>query len=183
MPGIIFEGADASGKSTLARKISEASGRPLYLAGGKPKDDEEMWKMIGDQKEALRGGHLVDRVSSISQQVYRDGLFMRQDLMMEVDRLLEDDNLIVFCRPPTNILTHPKYHEWKPYDTEEWKTNILTNQLTFVNRYDRLMAQWNCVIYDWTSEEGHQIELLLRDIRHPGVMEALRDIAQRTRTP
>lgn len=178
MAGVIFEGADASGKSTLAREIAKASGRPLYLAGGKPKDNGEMWRMIGEQAKALEEGKLVDRVSSISQQVYRDGLWLDQGLLAAVQDHLRIGSLIVFCRPPDKIMLDPSYHEWKPYDTEEWKVNILKNQATYMQRYDILMAQLPCVIYDWTSEEGHHIKELLMDLDTPGVMQGLQDMAR-----
>lgn len=179
MPGVIFEGADASGKSTLAREISKGSGRPLYLAGGKPKDDAEMWRMIGDQHKALQTGHLVDRVSSISQQVYREGLYMRRDLMGVVEQLLDEDNVIVFCRPPERIMMDPKYHEWKPYDTDDWKRQILGHQATYIQRYDVLMAKFPCVIYDWTSEEAHDIKNILMNLSSAGMMDALRDMTRK----
>lgn len=179
--GIIFEGPDASGKSTLARKVRDASGKELYLAGGKPKDDAEMWPMIRDQQKALERGALVDRVSSISQQVYREGLFFRPDLMNEAMTLVTDGHLLVYCRPPDTVLLDPSKHEWKPYDTDEWKQTILGNQPTYIQRYDLLMSKFPCIIYDWTSEESTHIEQLLADITSPGVGEALQQLMGRQR--
>ena len=179
MPGIIFEGADASGKSTLARKLSRDSGRDLFLAGGKPKDDAEMWRMIGDQRLALEEGKLVDRVSSISQQVYREGLFFRDDLMTEVHSLLDAGHVLVYCRPPNHVMLDPKNHEWKPYDTEEWKQTILMNQQMYMDRYDLLMAKLPCVIYDWTSEDARHIEQLLMSLHVDGIVVALGQIVRK----
>lgn len=178
MPGVIFEGADASGKSTLAREVAKATGRELYLAGGKPKDDAQMWDMIDDQHKALRAGKLVDRVSSISQQVYREGLYMRGDLIDIVWRLIEEDNILVYCRPPEHIMLDPQKHEWKPYDTEEWKAQILGHQPVYIQRYDLLMTKFPCVVYDWTSEESFHIKNLLMNLHHDGVMESLREAAK-----
>jgi hypothetical protein len=179
MTGIIFEGADASGKSTLARKVAEKSKRQLFLAGGAPKDSAEMWRMIDQQGSALEAGMLVDRVSSISQQIYRDNLWMHGDLIRVVHKLLEAGNIIVYCRPPDHVMLDPKYHVWKDYDTEDWKQNVLTNQATYMQRYDTLMAQMPCVIYDWTSEESTDIQSLLYEIDTPGVIDALRDLSRR----
>jgi hypothetical protein len=179
MSGLIFEGADASGKSTLAREIAEKTGVPLYLAGGKPKDDAQMWSMIKEQREALYTGKLVDRISSVSQQVYREGLFLRSDLMEEVRHLLHRGSIIVYCRPPERVLTDPSKHEWKPYDTEEWKQQILSKQLEYVARYDYLMTQFPCIIYDWTEESAFEIKQLLMDFRREGVKSALRDQMKR----
>lgn len=176
MNGVIFEGPDAAGKSTLARKVHIATGRPLYIAGGAPKDNEQMWQMIADQTKALKAGNIVDRVSCISQQIYRDGLWMDTQLQEMLNSYVRSGAIIVYCRPPMNVLMDPNKHEWKPYDTEEWKNNILTRQATFVDRYDRLMAQTKCIIYDWTSEESTHLEELLKDIDTTGVMDGLRDM-------
>lgn len=179
MPGVIFEGADASGKSTLARKLSRDSGRDLFLAGGKPKDDKQMWEMIGEQKLALDVGKLVDRVSCISQQVYREGLFMRDDLVAETKRFLNDGHVLVYCRPPDHIMLDPKNHEWKSYDTEEWKQTVLSNQQTYMDRYDYMMARLPCVIYDWTSEDARHIEQLLASLHIDGIVVALDQIVRK----
>lgn len=163
--GIIFEGPDASGKSTLSRLVAEKTGRHLYLAGGKPKDDAQMWSMIGDQAIASRAGNVVDRVSSISQQVYREGLYMRSDLTLEIHDLITpkhgEQAIIVYCRPPDNVLLDPNYHEWKEYDTEEWKQNILQNQAQYVKRYDHLMSTIPCIVYDWTAHDSMHMRDML----------------------
>lgn len=177
--GIIFEGADASGKSTLARRVSEKSGRRLFLAGGAPKDNAEMWRMIDQQTSALEAGDLIDRVSSISQQVYREGLWQDNTLNAVIRSYINDGHLLVYCRPPDSIMLDPTKHVWKDYDTEEWKANVLAKQPTYIQRYDMLMAPLPCIVYDWTSEEANHIEQLLYEIDTPGVLEGLMDMARR----
>lgn len=163
--GIILEGADASGKSTLARLIEKSTGRQLYLAGGKPKDDPQMWEMIEAQRQHSAAGHIIDRVSSISQQVYREGLYMRDDLQSQIAELVTpksgEPGIVVYCRPPDNVLMNPTYHEWKDYDTEEWKQTILNNQADYVKRYDHLMSMTPCIVYDWTSPDSVHIRDML----------------------
>jgi len=173
--GLIVEGPDASGKSTLARLISQRSGLPLYLAGGKPRDDEEMWRMIEDQAMAVDSEWIVDRVSCISQQVYRDGLFMREDLM-SIAQDLAERHVLVYCRPPMSVLKDPTKHEWKAYDTEEWKAQILAHQASYVERYDILMAKLPCVIFDWTAESATHLQNLLIEFPSATVREALKDM-------
>ena len=173
--GLILEGPDASGKSTLARLISKESGVPLFLAGGEPKDDHQMWIMIADQRHAAMNGSIVDRVSSVSQQVYRDGLFMRDDLMEEAISLTKD-SIIVYCRPPMDVLMDPNKHEWKDYDTDEWKQQILTNQAEYVKKYDLLMTKIPCIIYDWTAETASHLRSLLCEFHQPIIRERLREM-------
>lgn len=170
--GLILEGPDASGKSTLARTISKESGMPLFLAGGKPKDDQEMWSMITDQRHAADAGSIVDRVSSISQQVYREGLFLRSDLVDEAMALAQK-SIIVYCRPPMDVLMDPNKHEWKSYDTPAWKAEILVNQGLYVRRYDLLMTKIPCIIYDWTAENSDHLRNLLCEFNRPLIHERL----------
>ena len=173
--GLIIEGPDASGKSTLARNISLESGMPLFLAGGKPRNDVEMWCMIADQRHAAKHGSIVDRVSSISQQVYREGLFQREDLMTEALELCEQ-SIMVYCRPPMDILLDPNKHEWKEYDTPEWKQEILSNQQTYVSRYDFLMTKIPCIIYDWTAENADHLRNMLCEFHKPIIQARLREM-------
>ena len=173
--GLIIEGPDASGKSTLARLISLNSAMPLYLAGGKPRDDDEMWRMINDQAKAADCDSIVDRVSCISQQVYRDGLFMREDLMAIANDLAKK-HVLVYCRPPMHVLMDPSKHEWKEYDTDEWKAQILANQATYVERYDLLMSKLPCIIFDWTAESSTHLQQLLSEFPSSTVREALKDM-------
>lgn len=179
MTGIIFEGADASGKSTLARKVAEKSGRRLFLAGGAPKDFAEMWRMIDQQTTALESGQLIDRVSSVSQQVYREGLWQNAALDSVIKNYVQDGHLLVYCRPPNHVMLDPMKHVWKDYDTEDWKATVLAKQPTYIQRYDMLMAPLPCIVYDWTSEDATHIEALLCEIDTPGVLDGLRDIARR----
>jgi adenylate kinase family enzyme len=179
--GLILEGPDASGKSTLARLISQESGMPLFLAGGKPKDDQQMWIMIADQRHAADCNSIVDRVSSISQQVYREGLYMRDDLMEEALYLCRS-SIMVYCRPPMNVLMDPHKHEWKEYDTEEWKQQILANQEVYVSRYDHLMTKIPCIIYDWTAENSDHLRNLLCEFHQPVIRERLREMIKFNQT-
>jgi len=178
--GIILEGPDASGKSTLGRAMASRTGSDLHLSGGAPKTDQQMWEMIQEQEYAASTGMIVDRVSCISQQVYRDGLFLRSDLMAESRRLLASRvNLLVYARPPDHVLMNPNFHEWKDYDTEEWKVKILANQADYVKRYDLLMAELPCLVFDWTDESSHHIQELLCDFRNPDVFARLLEMAHR----
>ena len=138
-----------------------------------------MWRMIDQQTSALEAGQIVDRVSTVSQQIYRDGLWMHAGLNSVLDTWLDRGNILVYCRPPDHIMLDPKMHEWKPYDTEDWKQQILQNQAVYMDRYDRFMAGKPCVIYDWTSEESKHIEELLCDVDHS--YEVLIDMMRRRR--
>ena len=178
--GIILEGPDASGKSTLARLISEKSGRDLHLSGGAPKDDNQMWQMINEQHEKLLSGLIVDRVSCISQQIYREGLFLRSDLQECSKDLVNDrTSLLVYCRPPDSILLSPNYHVWKDYDTEEWKAQILANQANYIARYDLLMSLSPCLVFDWTDESSTHLQSLLCEFNNPIIFDRLIEMSHK----
>lgn len=176
--GLIIEGPDASGKSTLARVIAKASGAKLHLSGPSPKNEDDMRSMVLDQAKAVDDGKIIDRVSCISQQIYREGLFFRADLQSEAIRLAKSKkNLLVYCRPPDTILHNPRYHEWKDYDTEEWKATVLANQASYVRRYDFLMASIPRIVFDWTDESSHHIQSLLCEFENPLIKSRLIELA------
>jgi hypothetical protein len=176
--GLILEGADASGKSTLGRLIHKVSGRPLHLSGPAPKDDAQMASMILAQEEAARDREsIVDRISCISQQIYREGLFFRQDLMDNI-KSYEGHSILVYCRPPDHVLMNPSMHEWKDYDTAEWKAEILSKQQDYIKRYDLLMSRVPCVIYDWTAENAEHVRNMLCEFCDPCIQERLQEMAQ-----
>lgn len=176
--GIILEGADASGKSTLGRLIADKSGAPLHLSGPAPRNDVEMLYMLHDQNIKAYAGHVIDRVSCISQQVYHDGLFMRSDLRACIDALVDTrENLIVYCRPPDYVLLNPAHHVWKEYDTQEWKDTVIDNQQQYVNRYDYLMSTIPRLVFDWTDESATHLQHLLCEFRDPVIFDRLIEMA------
>lgn len=148
---IILEGADNSGKTTLAKQLAE-SGRSVYSAGPAPKSKEEEIQCLEEQLARCRVKVLHDRVTAISQQVYADRLF-DSSLVSYLLRMRTDGAIVVYCRPPERTLMDLSNHQVKSYDTEEHLQKIIDNQHTFIGRYDAIMATVPHVLYDWTDPQ------------------------------
>lgn len=149
---IILEGFDGSGKSTLAAKL----GLPILHAGGPPKDAVQLQMNLSEQLENCIHPVILDRVSCISHQVYGGHLF-EDRLMMYLHAMLKTPKVVlVYCRPPLEILVDFSNHEVKDHDTPEHLADIEANKLVYINRYDLLMANVTHVKYDFTVHGNNQ---------------------------
>lgn len=147
---IVLEGADNSGKTTLASRFS---GLPVYTAGPAPKDSESEDKCLIEQMNRAGKVCVQDRLTCISQQVYADRMFDTKLGSYLVDMLKMPKVIVVYCRPPDRVLMDLSTHSIKSYDTEEHLKKILDNQHRFIERYDSLMSTIPHLLYDWTDPE------------------------------
>lgn len=147
---IVLEGADNSGKSTLAAKFS---GIPVYTAGPAPKNDEEEDKCLIEQMNRVPKTCVQDRLTCISQQVYANRLFDTKLASYVLDMIKMPTMIVVYCRPPDRVLMDFSTHNVKSYDTEDHLRKILDNQHTFIDRYDSLMSTIPHMHYDWTDPD------------------------------
>lgn len=146
---IILEGADNSGKTTLAKKI----GLPVLAAGPAPKSVEQEQQCLITQMNYAGLSWVMDRVTCISQQVYANRLFDRVLGDHLSDLITMPTVIVVYCRPPDRTLMDMSTHNIKSYDTEEHLKSIIDNQHIFINRYDALMSTIPHVLYDWTDKD------------------------------
>lgn len=148
---IIIEGADNSGKSTLAAKFSRV-GLPVYPAGPAPKNRQEEIDCLRNQHSLARSNFgVMDRVTCISQQIYADRMFDKV-LGAALMQLMEfDSTVLIYCRPPNRTLMDMSTHKVKAYDTEEHLQKIIDGQHKYIDRYDSLMSTLPAVVYDWTE--------------------------------
>jgi thymidylate kinase len=149
---IILEGFDNSGKSTLARLISEA-GFSIYHPGPKPKNKVEEATCLIKQRLDCGGRVIMDRVTAISQQCYRDRigdseLCRYANLMAATPRCV-----IIYCRPPMDKILDLSSHEVKGYDDAEHLKWLEVNAGRVVRNYDKLMATLPHRVFDWISPD------------------------------
>lgn len=145
---IIVEGADNSGKSTLARAL----GLSYYSAGPAPTNKEEMINCIVTQRSRRAIDCVQDRLTCISQQVYSDDFanyLLRDELISCYVNV--PGVVIVYCRPPERVLMDLSTHKVKSYDTEENLAKIVANQHLYIHRYDAIMSSIPHFLYDWTD--------------------------------
>lgn len=147
---IVLEGADNSGKSSLANRFS---GIPVYTAGPAPKDEDEENKCLMEQLDRASTKCVQDRLTCISQQVYGNRLFDSKLGSILVDIIKMSPVIVVYCRPPDRVLMDFSTHSVKSYDTEEHIKKIIDNQHTYIERYDALMSTIPHMLYDWTDKD------------------------------
>jgi len=152
---IILEGFDGSGKSTLASKLRF----PVKHAGGPPKTLEDLKKNLREQLEECGNKVILDRVTCISHQVYGDNMY-DDTLMAYLHAMMECKNtVLVYCRPPDEVLLDFSKHEVKEHDSIEHLEDLKQNALTYINRYDQLMSKLTHLRYDYTVM-GDDVEFI-----------------------
>ena len=156
---IILEGMDGSGKSTIAQRI----GLPVVQPGAPPKTKElEAWFFETQLKAAYGPPVVYDRVTCISQQVYRKRLFDP----WYIDPLYKLTHtvgvVVVYCRPPDALLLDLTRLKAAEHDTPEMLQLVRDNAETFVNSYDELMQIVPHVRYDFTRDNADDFVRFIR---------------------
>ncbi len=151
---IILEGMDGSGKSTLANMLQDTFNILRIHPGAPPKDPQVEYHMMQAQNSDAGKSIIYDRVTCISQQVYRKRMF--DEWYMSHHRKLNNnpDVLIIFCRPPDEILLDPTHHKPAPHDTPEMLQLVNDNLKLFVGSYDNLMLVTNHIVYNYTNQSS-----------------------------
>lgn len=152
---IVLEGPDGAGKTSLARRLQQVAPNLMYYhSGGAPSSDEQENEFIAHQVElAGRSDVVIDRLTCISQQVYRDGRLWEPKLKRGLeDVLMRDHTFIIYCRPSTDHLMSPEKLNWRDVETEEYKQEVIRNQHKFIERYDKLFQTLPHIHYDFSDD-------------------------------
>lgn len=160
MATVILEGPDNSGKTTFAKRLCEVSGAKYYHPGGAPADAQvEQQFLLEQQLKADRGGPVVmDRVTSVSQQVYNPDAERDADRFRHLQLLLRGQFVfLVYCRPSNEHLSNTSNFTWRPEEAEEHRQKIITRSFEWVQRYDDLMARVPCLHYDFQDTAAAEV--------------------------
>lgn len=154
---IILEGFDNSGKSTLAASF----GLDVIHPGPRPKTfDEE--RIYLDAQETMCGQEFVlDRVTAISTPVYT-GIKSPWDqrYIDRLNRMLSTMHcVLIYCRPPIEVILDFSKHEVKPHDTSEHIAEIQESSYQIIKRYDEFMDQFPHRKYDYTNPDRKLVQL------------------------
>lgn len=153
---IILEGPDNAGKTTLANGIKHLLGPRVdyFHPGGKPDDLDAESMCIEEQLEALDNNPaiIMDRCTPISQRVYNPDPQLEGWREHMWGRYVALDVTVIYCRPSTDKLLRVQDLTWRADESEEHKQKIITNQHTFVERYDALMQRIPNVCYDYEDQ-------------------------------
>lgn len=150
---ILLEGADNSGKTSLAKDLRQLNHRLKYFhSGSAPRDEEHEAHCILQQYEKCsQPDMIVDRATCISQQVYGGRLF-EPKLMQELDKLIRIGTLVVYCRPSTDRLMAFEHFTWRDEEDEAYKQQVIINQHKYISAYDTLMMTVPHIQYDFQDE-------------------------------
>ena len=152
---IILEGPDNAGKTSLAEDLQRLNPNLHYFhSGSAPRDDEHEVHCLQEQWHmASKPNCIVDRITAISQQVYKDGRLFEEKLMMELQKyVLSDPIIIVYCRPSTDTLMQFDKFTWREGESEAYRQHVIANQHKYIERYDLLMQRTPHILYDFKDE-------------------------------
>lgn len=150
---IIVEGFDNSGKTTLA----ESFGLEIVRAGPKPKNWREEQRYIEDQQNQARCPVVLDRVTCLSQPIYRGSPDPRYDRALN-DLLKTHHCILIYCRPPLETILDFSKHQVKSYDDQKHLDWLKANARIIVDRYDAAMKRIPHMRYDWTSPDRSVVQ-------------------------
>lgn len=152
---IILEGFDNSGKSTLAKSLAW----PVVHPGPRPASPVEESKCLGDQHLQVFKDVVMDRVTAISQMAYTGDF---TEIRKKYAQQMAKYGVLVYCRPPIEVIRNFDNHEIKSHDDEKWIQYIQENAIVIVARYDVIMSSLPHVVYDWTNPSAEVINTLAR---------------------
>lgn len=166
---IVIEGPDNSGKSTFAAHLSYEFGIPVYHAGGPPASKKEIFGRVNFILEN-HNKFIFDRIPLISEPVYcilRGGqnLFEGEEAEELYRRLRDINPLVIYCRPPDDIVLDMSNHKVKAHDSAEHLRQVTENSKKLMHRYDEVidMPQLpSYYTYDYTLQEHDQLIEVLR---------------------
>jgi thymidylate kinase len=163
---IILEGPDNAGKTTLARLVTANIGHRIryFHPGGRPKTLQDELSCMKQQERLLGEDNiLIDRVTAISQQVYSpsDDSEINYWRSQGLEHLLQQNPVVIYCRPSTDRLMRFQDFTWRDGETEQFKQEIIEGQHRFIERYDKLMQTVPCLTYDFDDPIGSVIRTKL----------------------
>lgn len=152
---IIVEGADNSGKSTLAQKLAEHFRLEVVHPGGPPKTVANIIGCMSEQIGAFRMSNIVsfvyDRVTCISDYVYRcDSRYDTIFKSFQEDLAFEPNIVIIYCRPSDEQLMNFDNHVTKEHEDEDVVERAKRNVRRTIERYDNLFDRF---------EDNHRLRI------------------------
>jgi hypothetical protein len=179
---IILEGPDNSGKTTLCKDLQKLNADfQSFHPGGRPKDEEIGGLLVSQLKLAVeRPDLIIDRVTAISEQVYRPGMLGDVQYSEWCKTITKySATVIVYCKPPIDTLLQRESISFREEEDEETRNRILDNLHLYVQNYESVMAKLPHVTYDYTNEtEAAWLRKYMSDALRTGDYTKLRDIAR-----
>lgn len=151
---IILEGFDNSGKSTLAASF----GMRIVHPGPRPVSDGEEAMCLDYQLETCQDYRVMDRITSVSTPCYTGNF--ASTYQEYLDAMLQKRHcVLVYCRPPLEVIMDFSRHVAKSYDEESKILWLRDNAEAIVGRYDLYMSQFPHLKYDYTNPDRSVVAL------------------------
>lgn len=158
---VVLEGPDNAGKTTLAKRLREqVTGLEYFHPGGAPANTDAEIGCLTQQHDMMQSRNriILDRVTCISQQVYNSDIAGDWQRQQYADMMVATPGLVViYCRPPNEVLMDVGNYKWRPEETEEHRQKIISRAMEFVHRYDEVMLRVPCISYDWKDAAHAQV--------------------------
>lgn len=153
---IILEGFDNSGKSTLAASF----GLEVLHPGPRPKTLLEEMNCIQHQLAKASEALVMDRVTCISTPAYAGNrLFHRVYRRHALELASKPGCVIVYCRPPIDVILDFSTHKAKSYDTPNSEMTLRRKARSIVANYDAIMFHVPHLVYDYTDPDRKLVQL------------------------
>jgi len=136
---IVIEGPDASGKSTLAKYLSEMLDVRVYTSEGPPRFPGDLPERI--KKYNMLPSHTIcDRHPCVSDLIYAKAFNRHTDVTSQhTSEFYAHNHIIIYCDPIPNT-----QHVTKPHDTTEHLQNI-----------ERYTTQLHDYYREWALQRAH----------------------------
>ena len=169
--GIILEGPDGTGKTSLGAHLKRKFGVPYYYGGGPPKDDDGIRECCERNLVRITEPSIQDRTTFFSEPIYRrnmDPEFAARshvDMHSYVKRALDLDPIIVYCCAPNGGERATR----ESFETDAFTTRLMQVLPKIVSDYDELMReiQWQgfrLLRYDFTRMTRDEATEMIRTI-------------------
>lgn len=152
---VILEGADNSGKSTLAKRLSQETGLSVVHPGGPPANIADAIVRCMEQNSLFMMStdvdFIFDRVTCISDRIYRGNSDYHKVFSLYQAAIAQAKNiLVVYCNPSQERLRNFDDHVMQAHEdaavVEHAKTNI-----------DRILKEYSDVMHDLSNHRHIKI--------------------------
>lgn len=147
---IVLEGADSSGKSTLARKIHQRfSLSTIQMSEGPPKSfteiNDRVWRYLN-----LPNDTIFDRFPVITDQIYSSVLKRSFSISLTLcNAFWSRRPTIIYCRAPTGFLAPQE----GPHDSPEHVFAVEQAHHKIREAYQSYFEAIDAIPYTWNNEE------------------------------
>jgi len=140
---IVVEGFDASGKSTLAKRIADLLGWPVLHTGGPTTDEADVVACLHRSRQRMQKHVVQDRITHVSESVYSHLEFpAKAARALDAIREIPPTVMVIYAKPPPEFLIDALMHEHRQqaWDTNDHLERVHRDSRSMIAFYDTVMA-------------------------------------------